>query len=131
MSTKPLLPFLTLCYIANIALQLRYALLPNQVTSVMFFPQNVSLITLSMPQARWAAAASQLLRTWRHQIDITVPWRGLYEFAHGFVRSSDFSYEGELSQHTLLKCNTSIPSLHSDVVQQLCQPNIFTAHMLS
>ncbi|KAL3146970.1 hypothetical protein ABBQ38_014938 [Trebouxia sp. C0009 RCD-2024] len=54
----------------------------------------------SAAQARWAEAASQLLRTWRHQIDITVPWRRLYEFAHGFVRSSDLSYEGPLILET-------------------------------
>ena len=51
--------------------------------------------TLRVLQARWASAAAQVLRTWRHQIDISVPWRPLYDFLHASLRSSKASYEGE------------------------------------
>ncbi len=65
-------------------------------------------IKLCMLQARWASAAAQLLRTWRHQINIIVPWRPLYNVLHASLRSSNASYEGKpawyLPHRTCLTC---------------------------
>ena len=78
-------------------------------------------ITPAFVQARWASAASQLLRTWRHEINITVPWRRLYEFAHGVLRSSNLSYEGEAS-HTSAYLYMSTTAAISQ--QTVCSPNL-------
>ncbi|KAL3134782.1 hypothetical protein ABBQ32_007768 [Trebouxia sp. C0010 RCD-2024] len=90
----------------------------------------------SAAQARWAEAANQLLRTWRHQIDITVPWRRLYEFAHAFVRSSDLSYEGPLILETrqsslfslVHRCKRYFPSGSAEEIWHELKPSLQNLH---
>ena len=61
-----------------------------------WFTNHLGCLSLLAVQARWAAAAAQLLRTWRHQISITVPWRPLYQYVHVSLQATKTAYEGKL-----------------------------------
>ncbi|KAL0043408.1 hypothetical protein WJX79_003790 [Trebouxia sp. C0005] len=90
----------------------------------------------SAAQARWASAAAQLLRTWRHQINIIVPWRPLYDLLHASLRSSKASYEGvlilETKQSSLFslvhRCRRFFPAGSAEEVWQELKPALQNLH---
>ncbi|KAL0045726.1 hypothetical protein WJX82_002854 [Trebouxia sp. C0006] len=90
----------------------------------------------SAAQARWASAAAQLLRTWRHQINIIVPWRPLYDLLHASLRSSKASYEGvlilETKQSSLFslvhRCRRFFPAGSAEEVWQELRPALQNLH---
>lgn len=50
---------------------------------------------LSCMQARWASSLTQVLRTWRHKLTISIEWKPIYTFLQTSVRSMLTSYEGQ------------------------------------
>ena len=65
-------------------------------------------------QARWGSAASQLLRTWRRQISITVQWKPLFDFLYTSVRSITDAYEGMSNQSK--SSGTQVDSAHDVMI---------------